>query len=102
VVIPSFWVPGDFTLTMQHALPDGEEIVLGSLEGLATQLRVLNHNALQMSSAAVEDRLRPSVEVHAKGSAEFVFQAAYGLAVLSKAADAARALSVPVRLLQTA
>ena len=94
-------MPGDFALTMKHALPDGEDVVLGSLDGLGAQLRVLNNNTLQMSSEAMADRLRPGAEAMAEATAEFVAQAAHGLAVLCHAADSAKALLVPVRLLQS-
>ena len=83
---------------MKHALPDGEDVVLGSLDGLAMQLRALNKNTLQLSSEAVEGRLRGGVEAND----EFVAQAAHGLAVLCQAADSAKALLVPVRLSQSA
>jgi len=97
VVIPSLWVPGDFALTMKHLLPDGEDVVLGSLDGLAMQLRVLNNNTLQLGSEALEDHLRGDSE----GNGEFIAQAALGLAILWQVADSAKGLLVPVRLLQS-
>ncbi len=100
VVIPRLWVPGDFALTMKHALPDGEDVVLGSLDGLAMQLRVLNNNTLQMSSEAVEGHV-PGVEATLETTREFIPQAACGLAALLKASEMAQTLRVPVRLLQS-
>lgn len=90
VVIPRFWVPGDFALTMKHALPDGEEVVVGSLDGLQTQLRQLDKNTLQLGRAASIDR-------DATGK-EFVEQAAYALSVFTAAAEMGSVLEVPVAL----
>ena len=94
VVIPSFWVPGDFALTMKHALPDGEEVVLGSLDGLQAQLRQLNQNTLQLGQQALGDQAKAGP---APGE-EFVAQATYGLSIFTRATEEALALRVPARL----
>ena len=98
VVIPRFWVPGDFAFTVKHVLPDGEEVVLGSLDGLRQQLRVLNRNTLQMEADAMATQL---TSPPASG-AGFPTEAAYTLALFHRASDEADGLAVPVRLLQTA
>ena len=94
VVIPRFWVPGDFALTMKHALPDGKEVVLGSLDGLQTQLRQLNQNTLQLGQQALAD----GVAAGSATAGEFLDQATYGLSLFTKAAEQALLLGVPVAL----
>ena len=92
-MIPDLWLPGDFAFTMSHALPDGEEVVLGSLDGLTMQLRQLNQQTLQLGNDAVAARLAAGVDDN-----EFVDHATYGLAVFLHAASEAAAADVPVRL----
>ena len=93
VVIPRLWLPGDFALTMKHALPDGEEVVLGSLDGLQAQLRQLNQSTLQLGQQALSD----GVEAGLAGG-EFLDQATYGLSLFTKAAEEALVRGVPVAL----
>ena len=50
VQIPDFWVAGDFAWTASQAMPDGDEWVLGSLEGLVDQMTTLNEKTLQHSA----------------------------------------------------
>jgi hypothetical protein len=90
VVIPRLWVPGDFALTMKHALPDGEEVVLGSLDGLRTQLHQLNKNTLQLGRTT-------SIDPDATGR-EFVDHAACGLSVFTTAAEKGSELGTPIAL----
>ncbi len=52
VLIPTFWAPGDFDFTAKQPMPDGDERVFGSLDGLCRQLGVLNAQTLQLVPGA--------------------------------------------------
>ncbi len=90
VVIPGLWVPGDFAFTMKHALPNGEQVVLGSLDGLGLQLRQLNVRTLQLGEGSRMGRVAPD-----EG---FLDQAGHGLRVFTEAAEQALMLGVPLTL----
>lgn len=47
------WLPGDFPVTLRAPLPDGEAADIGSLTGLADQLRWLNQRTFQADAEAV-------------------------------------------------
>lgn len=49
IQIPDFWLCGDFTFTARQAMPDGDQWVLGSLDGLFEQLTTLNQRTLQFT-----------------------------------------------------
>ncbi len=94
VQIPKFWLPGDFDLTMRQPLPDGKEIVMGSLAGLLRQCRSLNQNTLQLEQASLLER----GGTEPQDSGDFLAQAGYALAVFLLAANKASFLHVPLRL----
>lgn len=47
------WLPGDFPVTLRAPLPDGEAAEIGSLVGLADQLRWLNQRTFQADAEDV-------------------------------------------------
>ncbi len=89
VLIPQCWLPGDFSFTSQQGMPDGNEMVLGSLVGLCQQLHTLNQTTVQLGPWQME-QLAALPSTH-EGK-EFLRWAELGIALLSVAADRAQRL----------
>ena len=87
IQIPDFWLAGDFAWTVPQAMPDGDEWVLGSLDGLVDQMTTLNKKTLQHSA----DRLLSHLEcVPERSSRDLLALADHGLAAVLQAAVCAR------------
>lgn len=97
VLIPQCWLPGEFSFTSQQGMPDGSEMVLGSVVGLCQQLHTLNQTTVQMGSWQMEQLAAlPRTE---EGK-EFLRWAELGIALMSVAADRAQRLGVALFLRQ--
>ena len=86
------WLPGEFPVTFRVPLPDGETAEVGSLQGLADQMKWLNQRTFQADA----DDVIGWRELPAPPGGEFVAAARRGFAGLSAAVDVALRHRLPV------
>ncbi len=89
IQIPDFWVAGDFAFTARQAMPDGDEWLLGSLDGLLDQLGVLNRKTLQHTAEDLILHLQTELD---PDCGDFLMLAEHALASVFEAAGHAHAI----------
>ena len=89
IQIPNFWVAGDFAFTARQAMPDGDEWLLGSLDGLLDQLAVLNQKTLQHTAEDLIQHLQTELDADC---CDFLMLAEHALASVFEAAGHAQAV----------
>lgn len=95
VQIPRLWYPGDFAFTARQPMPDGAETQLGSREGLALQLRLLNEQTIGLEAMTVAVQAAAPPEE----GAGFLPWAEHGLALMLMGAGRAQQLRTALMIL---
>lgn len=86
------WLPGDFPVTVRAPLPDGEVAEIGSLVGLADQLRWLNQRTFQ----ADPEEVTAWLELPAPAGGDLLTAARRGYAAMQAALVIAQRERLPL------